>query len=308
MNRLNRTALFALLLFACPLAAVAQDSADAAESELHARLGTLDWAVVALYALGMLAIGFYYSRRATTSDEYYLGNRKMKPIMVGLSLFATLISTISYLAVPGEIMAKGPVTMLYIAAIPIVYLVVGFLLIPHITRLPVTSAYELLESKFGRGVRLFGSAIFILIRLVWMGLIVFISARIVVRAVGLEPDKIPYVVFLLGVVTVVYSSMGGLQAVVLTDVIQSGILFGGALTCVIIVTVKMGGFGWFPTEWSPNWDTQPLFSFDPTVRVTVVGTILSTIIWWICTAGSDQMAIQRYLATRDSRAARRAFL
>jgi len=71
----------------------------------------------------------------------------------------------------------------------------------------------------------------------------------------------------------------------------------------------MGGVGaWWPSTWSPNWDPQPVFSLDPTVRVTVVGSIVFMTVWWIGTAGSDQMAIQRYLATRDTRAARRVFL
>jgi solute:Na+ symporter, SSS family len=232
----------------------------------------------------------------------------MKPSMVGLSLFATLISTISYLAVPGEMIAKGPVTLLYIAAIPVVYLIVGFCLIPHITKLPITSAYELLDIKFGRAVRLFGSTVFLAIRLAWMGLVVLLSARVIVEAVGMDESRIPLVMAAIGAVTVIYSSMGGLRAVVLTDAIQCVILFGGAVLCVIMISVKMGGFSWFPTEWSPNWDKQPIISFDPTVRVTVFGTLVATTLWWICTAGSDQMAIQRYLATRDAKAARKAFL
>ena len=275
---------------------------------LRGGLGVLDWAVVAVYALVMLAIGVYYSFRAKTTDDYYLGGRRMKPTMVGLSLFATLLSTISYLAVPGEIMKHGPVVIMGVAALPIVFLLVGYLLIPYIMKLPVTSAYEILEMRFGRPVRLLGSVLFLLLRMVWMGLVVFSASKVVVSAVGLDPDKIAYAVIVLGTVTVIYSSMGGLQAVVLTDVIQTGILFIGALVCVILITVKMGGFGWFPTEWSPNWDTQPVFSIDPTVRVTVVGIIVLGITWWFCTAGSDQMAIQRYLATRDTKAARKAFL
>ena len=70
----------------------------------------------------------------------------------------------------------------------------------------------------------------------------------------------------------------------------------------------MGGVGWFPTQWSETWDTQPVFSLDPTVRVTMIGSLIATTVWWVCTAGSDQMAIQRYLATRDVKSARKAFL
>jgi SSS family solute:Na+ symporter len=73
--------------------------------------------------------------------------------------------------------------------------------------------------------------------------------------------------------------------------------------------VKLGGIGaWWPSSWAPTWDSQPFFSFDPHVRLTVFGSLLAYVLWWIFTAGSDQMAIQRYLATRDARAARRAFL
>jgi len=297
-----------LLFILLSTGAFAAGDGGATASGLRGGLSALDWGVVVVYAAAMLAIGFYYARRMKTSEEYYLGGRKMKPSMVGLSLFATLLSTISYLAVPGELMKHGPIALLNVVALPVVFVIVGYLLIPFIMRLPITSAYEILETKFGRPTRLFGSAVFLLIRLVWMGLVVFTASKVIVPAIGLSPDKIPYVIVVLGAVTVIYSSMGGLQAVVLTDTIQTFILFVGAVVCVVIITVRMGGVGWFPTEWSPNWDTQPLFSFDPTVRVTMVGMVGMGIVWWICTAGSDQMAIQRYLATRDAKAARTAFL
>ncbi len=70
----------------------------------------------------------------------------------------------------------------------------------------------------------------------------------------------------------------------------------------------MGGLGWLPTHWNESWDEQPLFSFDPTTRVTVFGSILYGVLWWVCTAGGDQTAIQRFMATRDAEAARRSFL
>jgi solute:Na+ symporter, SSS family len=91
-------------------------------------------------------------------------------------------------------------------------------------------------------------------------------------------------------------------------VIQTFVMFGGAFLCIGIVTVRMGGFGWVPTHWSPAWDVQPVFSLNPAVRVTLFGTLIHSIVWWVSTCGSDQLAIQRYLATRDAKAARRAFL
>jgi len=112
-----------------------------------------------------------------------------------------------------------------------------------------------------------------------------------------------------GVVAVAYTFLGGLRAVVITDVFQSFILTGGALLTLIFITIKLGGLGaWWPAEWASNWDAQPFFSWDPFVRATVVGAIVHHFAWWTCTAGSDQVVIQRYLATRDVIAAKRSFL
>jgi SSS family solute:Na+ symporter len=272
-------------------------------------LSPLDWLVIAAYGVGMLSVGWFFSRRTKTTEDYLLGGRNMKPSMVGVSLLASLVSTISYLATPGEIIKHGPVFICYVGAIPIVYVLVGYLLIPYIMRLPVTSAYELLEGKLGIQVRLLGSLIFLLTRLVWMALIIHLSAKALVVMLGWPPERTLALSAAIGAVVIVYTSMGGLRAVILTDVIQCLILFGGAVLSILFVTWKMGGItAWWPTQWASNWDVQPLFSFDPHVRATVAGMILTTTAWWVCTAGSDQMAIQRYLATRDAKTARRAFL
>jgi solute:Na+ symporter, SSS family len=310
MPRHLRISAFLVLLAVLVLGSFPAFAADepAQAQELRGGLSVLDWIVVVLYAAGMLAVGFYYARRTKTTEDYYLGGRTMRPSMVGLSLFATLLSTITYLSLPGEMVKHGPVVLAGMLAVPVIYVVAGYFMIPHIMKLRITSAYEILETRLGRPVRVFGSVIFILIRLVWMGLVVYLSARIVIQAIGLDERHVITAVFVLGAVTVVYSAMGGLRAVVLTDVIQTVILFIGAVIAIAIVSAKMRGVGWFPTEWAGNWDKQPLFSFDPRVRATVLGAMINFALWWLCTAGSDQMAIQRYLATRDAKAARGAFL
>jgi SSS family solute:Na+ symporter len=257
----------------------------------------------------MLGVGWYFSRKTATTEEYLLGGRRMRSWSVGLSLFATLISAISYLAVPGEIIQHGPVLLCAILCYPLVALVVGYGLIPFLVKLRVTSAYEILEENLGLAVRMIGSLIFLLTRLTWMALIVFLSAeKVIVPVMGWPPSCSPWVCLALGLITVIYTSMGGLRAVVFTDVIQTLILLSGALLTIVVITVKMGGITpWWPTGWADHWDQQPVFSLDPTVRATVVGAILFQFCWWICTAGSDQMVIQRYLATRDVRSARRTF-
>ena len=268
----------------------------------------IDGVIIALYAFGMIALGFYYKKRQKSTEEYFVGNRTMNPLLIGVSMFVTLFSTISFLSVPGEMYGKGPVLLSQTLAIPFYYLIVGYLLVPAYMRFRVISAYELLEKTRGLGVRMTGAVMFIMLRLTWMSLLIYLSSQAMLQMLSLGQEQLPYVSLVIGVVAITYASFGGLRAVVITDLLQFCLLFGGAVLVVVTVTVRLGGFGWFPTEWNPNWDTQPLFSLDPNVRVTAFGTILGATLWWLCTAGGDQTAVQRFMATGDVRAARRSFL
>jgi len=279
------------------------------ERRQHRGLSGLDWAIMALYGAAMLGVGWMASRRQKSSEEYFVAGRTMKPFMIGIALFSAILSPISYLAHPGEMIKHGPVVLCGLIALPIVYVVVGYGLIPFFMRLPITSAYEILEDRLGVSIRLLGSTIFTLTRLVWMSLLIYLTARSMVVILGWAPEMIPYVVTVAGLVTVVYTVMGGLRGVVVTNAIQFFIQIGGAILTIVLINQRLGGVeAWFPTSWASSWDAQPFFSLDPFVRATVVGAILNSVVFWTCVAGSDQMAIQRYLATRNEAAARRAFL
>ena len=269
----------------------------------------LDWGAIAVYVAGMLAVGWYYSRRVKTTEDYLLGGRNMRPWAVGLSLFATLLSTLTYVALPGEIIKHGPMIASGIIASPFVVMVVGWVLIPHIMKLRVTSAYEILQARLGASIRMMGSSIFLTIRLFWMAAIIYAtSSKILLPVLGLDATWYPWICVVLVSVTLAYTSMGGLRAVVFTDVVQTFILVGGALLTLATITAIMGGVGgWWPTTWPESWQ-EPKFGFETDARVTVGFAFLSAFVWHICTAGSDQMAIQRYLSTRDVRGARRAVI
>jgi len=269
------------------------------------RLTFLDMAVIGVYALGMLSVGWYYSQRTGTQEEYLLGGRKMRPLTVGVSLFASLISTISYLAWPGEVIKNGPMYVSAVLAYPLIAVVVGWGIIPFIMRLKVTSAYEILEVRLGPAVRTLGSVFFLSLRLMWMSVIVYAtSTKVLVPLLGLNPAATPAVCAVLAFVTVLYTAMGGLRAVVITDVIQSAILFGAAIVTVVTVTVSLGGVGaWWPSHWAAHWP-EPVYGYDSSARITMFGAVLATFTWFFCTSASDQIAIQRYLATRDAKAAR----
>lgn len=270
----------------------------------------VDWTVVAVYALALIGIGLYYARRQTSTEEYFVASRSVAPFLAGISLYATMFSTLSYIGNPGEIIRNGPVVLaIGMAATPVFYFIVGYGVIPLIMKLPVTSAYELLETRLGRGVRLLGSGLFVLTRLAWMALMLYTTSLVLVTVMGWNPAWAVPLSIATGVLTTIYTLTGGLRAVVVSDVVQFFVLLLGAVLTLAFVTVTLGGVGaWWPDQWAPHWQAQPFFSLDPGVRATMVGTFVGAIIWWVCTSASDQMAIQRYLSTHDARTARRAFL
>ncbi|MBA3484853.1 MAG: sodium-coupled permease [Pirellulales bacterium] len=230
-------------------------------------------------------------------------------MMVGISLFATLLSTLSYLAYPGETIRHGLMILAVVAALPLVGLVVGWFLIPHIMRLRVTTACEILESRFHVSVRLLGSLMFLSLRILWMASIIYVvTDKVLVPILGVDPIWSPYISTLLAVVALTSTAFGGLRAAVAIDVVQTAILFGGAILTLIHITWRLGGVSaWYPATWPSHWP-PPVWGFAPGERMTFAGVVVSTVIWYVCTAGSDQLAIQRYLATRDVRSARRVLI
>ncbi|HLA83438.1 MAG TPA: sodium/solute symporter [Thermoguttaceae bacterium] len=306
-TRLSGLVFPAGLLGTCVPAMGAED-APIDRAIVQGNLTGLDWAVLVAYAAGMILIGVYYSRQNQSADDYLLGGRQMRPWLVGLSMFATFFSALTYLALPGEVVAHGPMILAEILGFPIVALVVCWLVIPRIMQFQVTSGYEILETRLGESVRLLAAVTFLLVRFLWMGLMIYATVdKILVPVTGIDPVWAPWVCIILGAITVVYASMGGLRAVVMSDAIQAIILFAGAVLAVILITVDLGGISaWWPSQWQTHWDPFRLW-MKPGARMSLLEPVLWISTWWIATACADQMAIQRYLSTRDVKSARRMF-
>ena len=296
------------LLFTAAFARPAWGQTDTVGNVSVEGLHAVDWVIIAAYALSTIGLGVYFSRRQRSTEEYFVGSGNMNPLLIGVSTFATLLSTISYLSMPGEAAGKGPMLLAGLLALPFVFVIVGYWLLPVYMENRVTSAYELLEKRLGLSIRLLGACMFLALRLVWMTLLMYLAAKAMTVMMGIDSRWIPWVVLATGMVSVIYTSLGGLRAVVITDFMQTVLLLGGAILVIITVSLTTGGFDWFPKGWDPGWDQQPIFSFDPKTRVTLVGTVLLGICWYVTTAGGDQTAVQRYMATSDARAARRALL
>ncbi len=280
-----------------------------AETGSPSGMAALDWVVVAAYMLGTLAVGWYFARRAKTTEDYLLGGREMKSFWVGLSLFATMLSAVSYLMIPGEIVKNGPAYIMgKIAAYPFVILIVGFVLIPVIMRLKITSAYEMLETRLGLGVRMVGSIFFLMLRFMWMATILYATAtKVLVPLLGLSEASSIYLSAGLALITIIYTSMGGLKAVVFTDVVQTFILFLGAFLTIGLIAWHLGGINQcVPAEWPGHWPEFQWGLGSGSKARTFSAALIGTLVWFVSTSGSDQMAIQRYLSTKDAKTARRS--
>jgi SSS family solute:Na+ symporter len=267
---------------------------------------SIDVVIIVLYLIAVLGLGLFFAFRTKNSDDFLLGGRRMPSWSIGLSLFATVLSTISFLAWPGEIIRHGPTILCQLIAYPTAFVIVGWFLIPLIMRQPVTSAYEILETRLGPSVRYLASTIFLVLRLLWMSVVMYATVeKIIIPVLQLPEWAAPWVCVGIGTIAVIYTSLGGLKAVVATDVVQAVILLSAAVATLVLITYRLGGIdGWWPTTWSGHW-SAPRVWFHSHDR-SVLGFLLTMVTWYVAMAGSDQMAIQRYLATRDVKAARRA--
>ena len=271
-----------------------------------------DYSIIVVYGLAVLGIGWWCSRRQTSTEEYFLGGRKMGWLIVGLSTMATLVSTITYLTIPGEIIKNGPGVLWSHVSVFAAFFVVGYLIIPRIMAHNIVSGYELLERQFGNGIRQAAAVLFLLIRLAWAGLVVYTCSIALTAMTGWPLE---YILLGVGIVTTIYTVMGGIRAVLITDATQAVILFGGAILVVLFAMHDSHSvIGWWPnlsdsgTSVMLNWPHVPAFPTALSQRITISSVILMYFIWWVATASSDQMAIQRYLSTKNAATARKSFL
>lgn len=305
MNVSMRNLLLAVMTLLTTLALPGMLLAD--ESQ-RGGVGAVDYGVLGIYILGTIYLGYFISKRQKSRADYFTGGGNMNSILIGISLFATLLSTISYLGMPGEAAGKGPVHFVGLLGHPLIFIIFGIIMLPKYMNYRVTSAYELLEEKLGLSFRLSGGIMFITLRLIWMAVLLKAAGDAMITMLDIDQGWSLLVVALIGLVAIIYTSLGGLQAVVITDAMQTILLYGGAVTVLIIITIDFGGFGWIPTEWPDEWDDQPIFPPNLTERVTWFGSILTGVIWYVATLGSDQTTVQRFMATKDAKGARQAVI
>jgi len=283
-----------------------QGVADLARIELITSkrlLQPLDWAVIIIYLGGSAGIGLYvYLRqKKQTNEEFFLGGRKIPWWAAGLSLYATGTSAISFIGIP----AKSFATNWQILAQNVVGLfTIGFVavfIVPLIRRLNLTSVYEYLEMRFHPSIRVLASGLNILIQLGGrMSVVLYLPALALSAVTGMG---VIWSILLMGAVTIVYTLLGGMKAVIWTDVLQVVVMLGGAFFAIgyVIYSVEGG----FPEFMRVAMADNKMKTFDWTfnlTQATVWGFMFFAIIELI-TYPKDQVMMQRALSTKSAKEA-----
>ncbi len=202
--------------------------------------GLMNWIVVAVYLLGIVAIGFWFMKResASSTEAYFRGGQKIPFWVAGLSIFATMLSAITFMAVPGVAYAKD--WNGYIGQWPILIIVplVVMFYLPFYRRLNITTAYEYLEKRFNLATRVIGSVIFMLFHVGRVAIVLYLPALALSSVTDID---IFAAITVIGILCVIYTVMGGIEAVVWTDAIQAIVLIGGALLCFGLIVSQVDG-------------------------------------------------------------------
>ena len=264
-------------------------------SELLLRV---DLWVIVLYMLAMLFIGWWVSDGSRDVEGYSVGNREMNGWVVGLSVLGTFLSSITFLALPARVFASHDwSSYAFGMALPVAALVAVHWFIPLYRRRVSLSAYEFLEQRFGywaRGVAAGSYTVLQLIRVAMVNLLVALAVDPL-----LDWGIIPTIITV-GAVVIVYDVMGGLKAVIWTDVVQAVVLFGAALWCVVeVIGLRPGGWSQFMADLPAGSMSLGTIASTDLSQGTFLVILLYGISENLRNYGTDQNYVQRMLSARD---------
>ncbi|XP_068672015.1 sodium-dependent multivitamin transporter-like [Montipora foliosa] len=273
------------------------------------RFGVVDYVVFSLMMLISTLIGIWYGcgpgGKQKTTAEYLLGDRKMSLLPVAISLLVTFLSAVSLIGIPSEIYTYGFQYCVTILVGPFVLLLpVSIIFVPMYRRLNITCANEYLERRFSVGVRMVGCALFMLQYTLYLSVAIFAPSLALEAVAGIP---LPVSILTTGIVCTFYTSLGGLKAVVWTDVFQSVIMMGGLIAILVIGSVEVGGLD---KVWQINkaFNRTTLFDFnpDPKVRNTFWTLTFALALTIMPTWTVSQTSVQRFLAMKSLKDAKRA--
>ena len=262
----------------------------------------IDIIIFLLFTGGVVLFGCSFFNKKASSDEFTSAGRSLPGWVVGMSIFATYVSSISYLGYPGKAFAGNWNAFVFSLSIPIASFFAAKYFVPFYRNQKSVSAYSFLEQRFGRWARVYASSFYLLTQIARMGSILYLLALPMNELLGWDIQSI---ILITTLAIVIYSMVGGIKAVIWTEAIQGIILIGGALLCLVLLLFDMpeGPMQTFRIAWED--DKFSLGSF---------GASLSESTFWVCMIygiftnlqnyGIDQNYVQRYHTAKSMKEAK----
>lgn len=267
------------------------------------RLSLIDLAIFLLYLAGTVLVGLWVGRHSRTSEGFMAAHRRVPAWAVGLSIFGTYVSSISFLALPGKAYDSNWNAFVFSLSIPITTWIAVKWFVPFYRKAGTLSSYEHLEHRFRPWARAYAVTCYLLIQLARMGTIMYLLALAISPLTGWS---VPMIIVITGLIVILYTFFGGMEAVIWTDVVQSIVLIGGALACILVLIT---GLPQGPAQLFEVAQAHHKFSlggFGPSLGestfwvVLIYGMFIN-----LQNFGIDQSYVQRYqTAKSDSAAAR----
>lgn len=279
---------------------------------------TLDLIIIFGYLIGITAFGILYAGKQETTEDYFVGDRSVPWWAIAMSIVATETSTITFVSVPGVAFAKGGnfQFLQLVFGYMLGRVVISLIFIPMYFKGELQTVYQLLGDRFGTRVKMLASALFVVMRNIADGIRLLLTA-IVLAAVytSFNPgaDQTTIIIgsiVLLGVVMIVFTFYGGMEAVIWVEVVQLVIYIGGALAAAIVLIQNIDGGVSTMLSVGAQFDKFDVFDFnlDFAKTYTFWGGLLGGCFLTMSTHGTDQYLVQRYLCTRKPAAASTALL
>ena len=277
------------------------------EIKHKAHFGLANWTVLALYLLAMLGMGIYFMRRENGAEDFFKGGGRVPWWAAGISIYATMLSAITYMAIPAKAYATDWTYYPMLWLIPVVGFPVIWYYLPYFRRSKAASAYAILEERFNAATRLMASTLFCIFMVARMALVLYLPSLALTAVTGID---IYLCILLMGLVTIIYCTMGGVEAVIWGDVVQGCILVGGAIFAAVYLWSNTDGG--FSSAWQMAVDNDKM-------RLFIWSWDYRRVTFWVAILGggiannlisytSDQTVIQRYMTTKDEKSAGRSIL
>ncbi|KAK0412811.1 hypothetical protein QR680_006423 [Steinernema hermaphroditum] len=281
-----------------------------ADQAVKYHLGVVDYAVFLLFMLISVGVGIYYAiaekLRATSpekhkdrADRYLMGGRKLPIIPVALSVLTSFLSGIALLGTPAEIFEHGGLWIIKYLTAPIALIISGFLFIPIFYHLQLVSIYEYIEIRYHSAMlRKFCAIAFSAHNLVLMAVSIYSPAIALSGVTDLDMWKL---ILLVGATSTLYTTIGGLKAVVWTDTIQAAVMYAGLGFVMVKGTIDAGGFKRVFEVFVESGRLENSWRFDPNPAqyYNMWNAVFGGIALWLSLYGLNQMSVQRYCSVRS---------